>query len=118
MSDGLPRAYLRAGLLVLLASGQAHGYDLLEQARGLGISVPDPGGLYRMLRAMEHDGDVRSWWEPSDSGPARRTYVLTEAGIAALFEAASSLRTTISQLQGLVDAADAQVAVAQGSSPR
>ena len=113
MSGGLPRSYLRSGLLVALASGQAHGYDLLEKARGLGISVPDPGGLYRMLRSMEHDGDVRSWWEPSDVGPLRRTYVLTDKGIVSLVEAASSLRTTVSQLQGLLKAADAQAAVTQ-----
>ena len=113
MSDGLPRAYLRSGLLVLLAGGQAHGYDLLEQARGLGISVHDPGSLYRILRSMERDGEVRSWWEPSDAGPSRRTYVLTGAGQVALVEVASSLRTTISRLQRLAEAAEAQVPVTQ-----
>lgn len=110
MTHGLPRAYLRPGLLILLAGGPAHGYDLLDQARRLGISVPDPGGLYRILRSMEHDGDVRSWWEPSDSGPARRTYVLTDQGRAALIGVPATLRATAAGLLDLAAAAEARMA--------
>ena len=44
-----------------------------------GVKV-DPGGLYRTLRAFEREGLVRSWWETSDAGPARRTYLLTPDG--------------------------------------
>jgi PadR family transcriptional regulator, regulatory protein PadR len=79
--SGLPRAYLRAVLLLLLAEGPAHGYELLEQATELGVDRADPGGLYRCLRAMEQDGLVSSCWEPSPNGPARRTYDLTEEGL-------------------------------------
>jgi len=32
------------------------------------------------LRAMDEEGLVRSSWEPSVSGPARRTYELTDDG--------------------------------------
>lgn len=78
--DGMPRNYLRPCLLLLLAEGTAHGYELLEQVRDLGLTRPDPGGLYRALRAMDEDGLVRSAWEPSEVGPARRTYTLTEEG--------------------------------------
>jgi PadR family transcriptional regulator, regulatory protein PadR len=78
---GLPRSYLRAVLLLLLAeSGRAHGYDLLEQAATMGMERADPGGLYRCMRAMEQEGLVVSSWEPSPSGPARRTYELTAEG--------------------------------------
>ena len=77
---GLPRNYLRPCLLLLLAEGTAHGYELLEQVVELGMERVDPGGLYRCLRAMDEEGLVRSAWEPSTSGPARRTYTLTEEG--------------------------------------
>ncbi|MCX7843931.1 MAG: helix-turn-helix transcriptional regulator [Candidatus Bipolaricaulota bacterium] len=40
----------------------------------------DPGALYRALRSMEEEGLVRSFWDTSGSGPARRVYALTDAG--------------------------------------
>ncbi|MBT8208399.1 MAG: helix-turn-helix transcriptional regulator, partial [Acidimicrobiia bacterium] len=40
-----------------------------------------PGGLYRTLRAMEHDGLVASVWDSSEVGPPRRVYSLTEDGM-------------------------------------
>src|SRR2546422_789823 len=76
---GLPKNFLRPCLLLLLSEGQAHGYDLLVRLADFGVKV-DPGGLYRTLRAFEREGLVRSRWETSDSGPARRTYVLTPEG--------------------------------------
>src|SRR2546426_6603272 len=76
---GLPKIFLRPCLLLLLGEGQAHGYDLLVRLTDLGVKV-DPGGLYRPLRAFEREGLVLPRGEPSASGPARRTYVLTPEG--------------------------------------
>lgn len=76
---GSPRNFLRPCLLVLLKEGHGHGYDLLTRLSDFGVRV-DPGGLYRTLRAMEREGLLRSWWETSETGPARREYVLTEEG--------------------------------------
>ncbi len=80
VSAGLPRNSLRFSLLVLLVEGHAHGYELLEQVDELGHRRVDPGGLYRSLRTMEQEQLVTSWWEPSQSGPARRTYAVTDVG--------------------------------------
>jgi poly-beta-hydroxybutyrate-responsive repressor len=89
---GLPRNYLRASLLLLIAETPAHGYDLLEQIGNLGLRNVDPGGLYRALRVMEKDGLVESWWEHSSAGPARRSYRLTEEGVEWLHAWAGALR--------------------------
>ena len=88
---GLPRNYLRPCLLLLLAEGTSHGYELLDQVSELGLERVDPGGLYRCLRAMDEEGLVRSTWEPSASGPARRTYELTDEGREWLHVVAGSL---------------------------
>jgi PadR family transcriptional regulator PadR len=90
--SGLPRHHLRLFLLLLLAEGPSHGYELLEQVRRLGVRGAAPGGLYRTLRAMEKEELVSSWWEPSQAGPARRTYVLTEVGLEVLHASVGSLR--------------------------
>jgi poly-beta-hydroxybutyrate-responsive repressor len=89
---GLPRSYLRPYLLLLLAERPCHGYELLEQLAEFGLKRADPGGLYRSLRAMEQEGLVSSWWEHSTSGPARRTYEITEEGLDWLHAWAGSLR--------------------------
>jgi PadR family transcriptional regulator PadR len=88
---GLPRNYLRPCLLLLLAEGTSHGYELLEQVSALGLDRVDPGGLYRSLRAMDEEGLVRSAWQPSATGPARRTYELTDEGREWLHAVAGSL---------------------------
>lgn len=97
--SGMPRSFLRPILLLLLAEGPSHGYDLLEQTTELGLERTDPGGLYRTLRAMEQEGLVQSWWEASVAGPARRTYALDEEGLDWLHASAGSLRETVRHLQ-------------------
>lgn len=100
--SSLPRAYLRPCLLVLLAEGPSHGYELLEAVRGLGLHAAEAGGLYRSLRAMDEEGVVRSWWEPSESGPARRTYDITDAGRVALRGHVAEIETTVAMLDDLL----------------
>jgi poly-beta-hydroxybutyrate-responsive repressor len=103
----LPRHYLKPCLLLLLAEGPSHGYELLEQVRRLGIRGAEPGGLYRYLRSMEKEELVSSWWEPSQAGPARRTYVLTDQGKRALDSSVTSLRDVREILVSLLDRYDA-----------
>jgi PadR family transcriptional regulator PadR len=110
---GLPRNYLRPCLLLLLAEGTSHGYELLDQIGVLGLDRVDPGGLYRCLRAMDEEGLVRSTWEPSASGPARRTYELTDEGrewlhlvAGSLAEVARSLATYRRRYQRVVEQPD------------
>lgn len=75
----LPRNFLRPCLLLLLKEGQSHGYDLMVRLADFGLRV-DPGGLYRMLRTLEREGLVKSRWETSGAGPARRNYTTTTDG--------------------------------------
>jgi PadR family transcriptional regulator PadR len=80
-------------LLLLIAESPGHGYDLLDRLAAFGFER-DPGTLYRMLRWMERDGQVRSEWELSAAGPGRRRYELTNAGHEQLDAAAASLIET------------------------
>ena len=79
VDGGQPKNFLRPCLLLLLKESPAHGYELLERLREFSIER-DPGGLYRTLRAMEHERLVVSSWEPSFTGPDRRRYELTDTG--------------------------------------
>jgi PadR family transcriptional regulator len=79
-------------LLLLLRERATHGYELLEALPALtGESRVDMGNLYRVLRALEEDGLVRSEWQADAPGPAKRTYELTVEGRRLLDEWASAL---------------------------
>ena len=107
IAAGLPRTYLRPSLLLLLAEAPSHGYELLEQLRALGVRMAEPGGLYRALRSMDEEGLVSSWWEPSQTGPARRLYVITDAGRESLTAFAAELRDLGWLLDGLLSRLEA-----------
>lgn len=73
-----------------------HGYELLErlpEVAGIEGGV-DVGNLYRLMRALEEEGIVRSEWSADLPGPAKRTYELTDAGRALLDRWAEALRET------------------------
>ena len=82
-------------LLLTLRDGPAHGYELAER---LGAWVPDEridlGNLYRMLRAMEHEGLVESEWKHDLPGRTKRTYALASQGTRLLDAWAASLHET------------------------
>jgi PadR family transcriptional regulator PadR len=102
VSPVLPRNFLRPCVLLLLREDPAHGYDLLERLTAFGFVESDPGGLYRMLRKLEDEGLVRSAWERSTSGPDRRRYELTRAGMEELHEQASALAATAATLESFL----------------
>ncbi len=86
--------FLQPCLLMLLAEGQSHGYDLIERLPEVGYldSAPDPATVYKVLRRLEADGAVKSQWDTSGSGPARRVYSITRDGEDMLSAWAASLR--------------------------
>jgi PadR family transcriptional regulator PadR len=86
---GRVRGLAQAWVLLALAQGPVHGYELLERLPEVEI---DPGFLYRTLRAMEEEGLVRSSWDTSGSGPARRVYTLTDEGRTVLRAWAAHIR--------------------------
>ncbi|MGB2953779.1 MAG: PadR family transcriptional regulator [Gaiellaceae bacterium] len=85
--------FVEPALLLLLRERPVHGYELIERLPEL---VPegriDIGNLYRLLRALEAEGIVRSEWRADLPGPAKRTYELTEAGTRLLDHWAEALR--------------------------
>src|SRR5947209_19050732 len=66
-------------VLLLLKERPAHGYELLERIEELAGEPIDMGNLYRVLRALEEEGLVRSEWHADAPGPARRSYEPTAA---------------------------------------
>ena len=91
---GQPKNFLRPCLLLLLAEAPAHGYELIERLRPFGFELSEPATVYRTLRQIEEHGLVRSHWELSERGPARRVYTLTPEGLEHLSAWSETLRAT------------------------
>ena len=91
--DGLgrPRHWLEPVILLTLREWNSYGYELMKRAVGFGFGAMNPGTMYRTLRELEENGVVKSKWETSGDGPARRMYSITDAGEAYLEFWAKSL---------------------------
>ncbi len=79
-----PTNWLTPVVLLTLREWNSYGYKLMEQATAFGFEAMIPGSMYRTLRQMEKEGIVKSSWETSKGGPARRMYSITDAGEAYL----------------------------------
>lgn len=84
--SSMPR-FIQPAILAILSEGPAHGYVIVRKlgASGLfGDNPPDATGVYRVLKTMEGDGSLVSEWDTSDSGPARKSYTITQRGVKCL----------------------------------
>lgn len=87
MSQAPQKSSVRWHVLVLLAEGFRHGYEIWRELVTQGQARSrNPTAIYRALRAMEEDGLVTSDWQLPEAGPARRVYRLTAKGRRVLKE--------------------------------
>ncbi|ASA23629.1 PadR family transcriptional regulator [Paenibacillus donghaensis] len=83
------RGIMEFCILLLVSRQPRYGYELvtlLEKWEQLAITE---GTLYPLLRRMQKDNYLESFWQGSDYGPPRKYYSLTAAG-AVLLETMSS----------------------------
>jgi poly-beta-hydroxybutyrate-responsive repressor len=80
-------------LLLLKKKGCSYGYDLSAdlQEHAITDAEIEGGALYRTLRQLEINRNVKSEWETDQGGPARRVYKLTAQGEQHLEEWATVL---------------------------
>lgn len=71
---------LASSLLAFLRNWPAYGYQLVRELNKAGLPAFDSATVYRTLRQLERSGFVSSFWDTSESGPARRMYSLTKTG--------------------------------------
>lgn len=90
---GTPRG-MEPFVLLALADGPVHGYELAQTIASAGFrrAADDPSLLYKLLRALEAEGFATSTWADGEGGPPRRLYTLTPAGEDYLHARAADLR--------------------------
>ena len=84
--SGKMTRFVEPCLLFFLSQNSSYGYELMEQLNNFGFqkAKPDPAMVYRTLRHLEKEKCVLSKWDTKGTGPAKRTYEITQKGLALL----------------------------------
>ena len=105
----LPLRPVEFDVLLSLASGERHGYGIIQDAEARGHAiVPDVGTLYRALRRMQDQGliDAAARREAPDAGDERRNYYrITALGLRVARAEAQRMAalTRAARIGGLLD---------------
>jgi PadR family transcriptional regulator, regulatory protein PadR len=83
----LMRGTLDAATLAVVAEQDGYGYDILRRLRAAGLTEVGDASVYGTLRRLYRAGALTSYVMPSDEGPHRRYYGITDRGRAQLEEA-------------------------------
>jgi PadR family transcriptional regulator PadR len=83
----LLRGALDAAALAVVAEQDGYGYDVLRRLRAAGLSDVGDASVYGTLRRLYRSGALTSYVMPSDEGPHRRYYGITDRGRTQLADA-------------------------------
>src|SRR5882672_8706790 len=83
----LLKGALDAATLAIVAEQDGYGYDVVRRLRAAGLTDVGDASVYGTLRRLYGAGALTSYVMPSDEGPHRRYYGVTERGRAQLAEA-------------------------------
>src|SRR3954452_14619528 len=83
----LLKGALDAAALAVVAERDDYGYDVVRRLRAAGLGDVGDASVYGTLRRLYRAGALTSYVMPSDEGPHRRYYGITDLGRAQLAEA-------------------------------
>jgi PadR family transcriptional regulator PadR len=107
-------------VLLLLAEGPGHGYDLAQAMAAFGFrrAADDPSLVYKLLRGLQDQGYLTSEWGPAGAGPPPRMYRITQSGRAYLDERATDLERQAKRIETFFDRYHRHLAGGNPAEPR
>ena len=72
--------FLDLCLLAMLRERPDYGYGLAQRLAAAGVADVPGGTLYPALLRLEQQGLAEPSWQPSEAGPRRKYYAVTNAG--------------------------------------
>jgi PadR family transcriptional regulator PadR len=102
------RSQLLKGLLDIivlrvLETGDGYGYEILHRLRAAGFDELGDASVYGTLRRLYRAGYLSTYVQPSDAGPHRKYYALTEPGRKYLREMQGAWVDVSDKMQALFD---------------
>jgi PadR family transcriptional regulator PadR len=99
----LLRGALDGAVLAVTAEQDAYGYDVLRRLRTAGLTEVGDASVYGTLRRLYTAGALTTYMVPSDEGPARRYYGITDHGRDQLEQARAVWQEFSQALDALLD---------------
>ncbi|GIE90239.1 PadR family transcriptional regulator [Actinoplanes regularis] len=109
--------FLDLCLLAMLRERADYGYGLAQRLATAGVADVPGGTLYPALLRLEEQGLAVPRWAPSESGPRRKYYEITPAGLAALAAQARQWATFRDGVDTLLTAQVSAPVTVSGSAP-
>lgn len=95
-------------LLDLLAEESDYGYSLVVRLQRNGFTDLAEGTIYPALARVEQAGWIEAYLVPSEKGPARKYYRITDSGLKERFRAREAWESLVNLVR----------AVATGDGPK
>lgn len=80
----LLKGVLDGCVLAVIAKEPVYGYELSKKLHDVGLDDVSEGTVYPILLRLQKNGYIRGEMKPSEYGPNRKYYFLTEEGSKAL----------------------------------
>jgi PadR family transcriptional regulator PadR len=80
----LLKGILDGCVLAVIAKAPVYGYELSKKLQDLGLGDVSEGTIYPVLLRLQKQTLIMGEIKPSESGPNRKYYSLTQEGIVAL----------------------------------
>lgn len=99
IASSVTRSLLPLAALITLEEEPLHGYALMGELRNLGFDNLKSGTLYPLLRKLQDDDLIDAEWVLSESGPAKKSFCVTESGKAAVGQINATLLEQLVKLR-------------------
>ncbi len=105
----LLRGVLDAAVLAVVQRHDGYGYDVVRRLRAGGLADVGDASVYGTLRRLYRGGALTSYVVPSEEGPHRRYYGITDSGKTQLIEARETWAEFVRAVDVLLEQTDTEV---------
>jgi len=90
-------------LLAVVSGSPAYGYEMTRRLAAQGLDLVGESSIYPALARLERHGFVETFRRPSNDGPTRKYYRVTEDGATALLRWREEWRCMRTAVDGVLD---------------
>jgi len=97
----LLKGILDGCVLAVIEKEAVYGYELSKKLQDIGLQDVSEGTIYPVLLRLQKNGWIRGEMRPSDSGPNRKYYFLTDTGqetLATIIEEWNQISVPVNEL--------------------
>ena len=99
----LLKGVLDVTVLAVVREADGYGYDVVRRLRAKGLTEVGDASVYGTLRRLYSSGALTSYVVPSDEGPHRKYYAISERGRAVLDEQVQTWRAFVEAVDAVLD---------------